>query len=395
MRIAYFDCFSGISGDMTLGAFVNAGLPAEVLQNLPRKLHLPRVKVSIKTVDKNGIKATKVNVSYPKQKVHRHLPEIEGIIDAGELSSGAKQLAKRIFRRLAEAEAQVHQTPVEQVHFHEVGALDSIIDIIGAAVAYDYLNLEAAYTSVISLGGGFSKCAHGTFPVPAPATSLLLQNFRVRRGPVEKELVTPTGAAILATLVTQPTATPEYIPKVVGYGAGDMQFEKLPNVLRITLGESQAQEQAETCVMIECNIDDMNPEFYPYVIEKILSTGANDAYLIPVIMKKGRPGLILSALCDRSREAAVLDTIFRETTTLGVRKIDVHRSKLERRILQVQTRFGVVQCKEIRLPGGEIHRTPEYEACLEIARRQNLPLKQVYEHVLFDINAPEPAPKHR
>jgi len=381
MRILYFDCFSGISGDMILGAFVDAGLDPQLLIQLPKKLNLPEVKVKISKTTKNSLSASKVDVQFSEQHVHRHLEDIERIIDAGDIPVKVKNLTKQIFRRLAEAEAKVHGFEIDQVHFHEVGALDAIIDVTGAALAYDALKIDRAYSGTIPIGGGTVQMAHGTYPVPAPATALLLKDYPIQHGPVQKELVTPTGAAILTTLVQPGAIVPEYKISTSGYGAGSRNYEKMPNVLRILLGETTEKPvyEQDQVNLLECNMDDMNPQIYPYLIEQVLEAGALDAYVTPITMKKGRPAHLFSALCPTEKKENILSIIFRETTTIGVRMQTVTRSKLVRKILHLNTTYGTVQVKEIRLPDGGLRYEPEFEECKRIAGERGLPLNEVQE----------------
>ncbi|MCB9500784.1 MAG: nickel pincer cofactor biosynthesis protein LarC [Deferribacteres bacterium] len=382
MRIVYFDCISGISGDMTLGALVDAGFPEEKLRELPARLNLPQVTISLEKVRKNDIAATKVKIEFPHEHVHRHLKDINKILDEAEITENAREIARRIFHKLALAEAQVHETSIEKVHFHEVGALDSIMDIAGAAVALDYLQIEEAWVKTIPVGGGTVKCAHGIMPVPAPATARLLETFTIKQGPVEKELVTPTGAAILATLATQYTDVPEFKVIKSGYGAGDAEFEGLPNVLRVFIGETGAHAGKDLVWQLECTIDDMNPELIPYIIEKLIDTGALDAWATSVLMKKGRPGFVLTALVPKDLHDAICDVIFQETTTIGLRKTMVEREKLERESIEIETDYGVVKFKKITRPGTGTQIVPEFEECRRIAVKEKLPLRLVYDRLV-------------
>jgi len=386
MKILNFDCFSGISGDMTLGAFLDLGIDEEVLLSLPKKLKLEQVIFEIKKVIKNGISSTKVDVIFPHEHVHRHLLDIEKIIDNGDLSNEVKLLSKKIFTKLAEAEAHVHGTTIDKIHFHEVGALDAIFDIVGAASCFIALGIEAAYVGKISVGGGMVKMAHGLYPVPAPATSFLLEGFAISYGPVEKELVTPTGAAILATLITEPNIRPSLTIQKSGFGAGTITHEEVPNVLRINIGELVLDEHKNEALMIETNIDDMNPQLYPNLIDKLLKAGANDAYLTPILMKKGRPAHTLSILCDEQNESNLLNIIYQETTTIGVRSYKVIKSHLKRKLITMETLLGKFQVKEIILPDNSIKRVPEFDDCLKIANEKNLAVKFVYDKVFSEIN---------
>jgi pyridinium-3,5-bisthiocarboxylic acid mononucleotide nickel chelatase len=386
MKIINFDCFSGISGDMLLGAFLDIGIEKEILLSLPKKLKLEQVKVDINKVNKNGISATKVDIIFPHEHVHRHLSDIEKIIDDGELDERVKILSKKIFNKLAKAEADVHGTTLEKIHFHEVGALDAIFDIVGASSCFVALGIEAAFTGTISVGGGMVKMAHGLYPVPAPATSFLLNGFSIAQGPVEKELVTPTGAAILSALVNEPQKRPSFTLIKSGFGAGSMTHENVPNVLRISTGESDLDVTKNEALMIETNIDDMNPQLYPILISKLFRAGANDAYLTPILMKKGRPAHTLSVLCDKKNESELLKVIYHETTTIGVRSYEVIKSSLNRKLIKMKTSLGEIQVKEITLPDNSIKRMPEFDNCVKIADEMKVAVKFVYDKVFSEIN---------
>ncbi len=387
MRIMYLDCFSGISGDMFLGASIDAGLDPEALIQLPAKLNLPQVKIEISKKVKTGLSATKVDVIYPKEHVHRHLSDIEKIIDTGDISDTIKVLAKKIFTRLAEAEAEMHGITIEKVHFHEVGALDAIIDITGAALAYVTLKIDKVFNSPISVGGGMVKMAHGLYPVPAPATAYLLSGFEVKHGPVDKELVTPTGAAILSVFTENlENEIPNYKIESVGYGAGTLDFETVPNVLRLTLGTIQESYDFDMTVQIDFNVDDMNPQLLPYLIEKVMDAGAVDAYVTPIIMKKGRPGHLFTIVCNETEEQKILNIVFSESTTIGVRKTKTVRTKLKRKSYKVDTSYGKVQVKEIILPDGENRILPEYEECKRIAKEIGKPLKEIQQKLFCELS---------
>ena len=387
MRIMYLDCFSGISGDMFLGASIDAGLDKELLIRLPKQLNLPQVKIEISNKVKTGLSATKVDIIYPKEHEHRHLSDIEKIIDAGDISDSVKILAKKIFRRLAEAEAEMHGITVEKVHFHEVGALDAIIDITGAALAYKTLKIDKVFASAISVGGGMVKMAHGLYPVPAPATAYLLSGFTVKHGPVDKELVTPTGAAILSVFTeNSDDETPNYKIESVGYGAGTADFEIMPNVLRLTLGIIEEAYDFDKTSQLDFNVDDMNPQLMPYLIEKVMDAGAVDAYVTPIVMKKGRPGHLFTVALPEIAEQRVLDVIFSESTTIGVRKTKTIRTKLKRKSYTVNTSFGEVLVKEIIRPAGNNYILPEYEECKRIAKKTKKPLKEVQQKLICELS---------
>ena len=388
MRILYFDCFSGVAGDMILGAFIDAGADAELLKSLPAKMNLPQIKIEIKKVVKNGLSATKVDVIYPEEHASRHLNDIVKIIESSDISASAKTRAIKIFNKLAGAEAQIHGTDIENIHFHEVGALDAIIDITGTSVLLETLNVEKIFTSTISVGGGMVKMAHGLYPVPAPATTHLLENYDVKYGPVERELATPTGAAIIATLAKSSKELPPYSITNVGYGAGTAEFENVPNVLRVSIGKLETKEELLTdhTTMLECNIDDMNPEIIPYIIEQVMEAGAVDAFITPIIMKKGRPAYLLNVLCHPEKETKVLNVIFKETSTIGVRKQKYERTILERTFRKVETSFGELTIKEISMLDGSIKRTAEYEDVKKIAITKKKPLQEIQKQIDYEIN---------
>ena len=386
MRVLYFDCFSGVAGDMILGAFIDAGADAELLGNLPDRMNLPQVEIKINKVVKNGLSATKVDVVYPHEHVHRHLNDIVEIIEASDIPNTAKTLAIKIFARLAESEARVHNIDIEKIHFHEVGALDAIIDITGSSLLFESLSIDKVFTSAISVGGGMVKMAHGLYPVPAPATTYLLENFDVKFGPVERELATPTGAAIVSTLVTEKTPLPSFSIDAIGYGAGTADFENVPNALRVTIGELETKQMHDHALMLECNIDDMSPEIIPYLIEQVMEAGAVDAFVTPIIMKKGRPAYLFNVLTHPEKEANILSVIFKETTTIGVRKQKFDRTVLKRTFRKMETAFGELSIKEISMLDGSFRRTAEYDDLKIIAKKSGKPLKEVQRQIEFEIN---------
>jgi uncharacterized protein (TIGR00299 family) protein len=336
-------------------------------------------------VVKEGLSATKVEVIIPQESEHRHLKQIVEIIDQGDLPAEAKKLAIKIFNRLAEAEAKVHNVAKEEIHFHEVGALDAIVDITGAALAFTAMGIEKVYSGTISVGGGQVKMAHGLYPVPAPATAYLMENMDIRFGPLKKELVTPTGAAILSVL-RENEEVPSYRIKQIGYGAGTANHPGIPNVLRLVIGELEAGFKTDKVISLECNIDDMNPQIFPYLIEKILSAGALEAYVTPVVMKKGRPAYLFTALVYADKENEISEIIFRETTTIGIRRTKMERYKLERNLLQVDTKFGKVAVKEVLKSDGKKYRYAEFEECKRIAAERNLPLIDVQKTLQNELN---------
>jgi hypothetical protein len=392
-RLAYFDCVAGASGDMILGALIDAGAPLEKLQETANRLAIPGLQLHVQQVKRGEFYATKVDIHAPHEHAHRHLAHIETILNNAGLPDAVREQAIRIFRRLAEAEAKVHRIAPEKIHFHEVGAADAIADVTCSVAGLYFLGVERVAVSVFPLGGGAVQCAHGIIPVPAPATVELLRGFPSRPGPVDAELVTPTGAAILTTLA-KPGERPNFVPQQTGYGAGAREHENLPNVLRVLIGETTVSETADTAILLETNIDNMTPEFYPYVIERLLEAGALDAFLIPIIMKKGRPGILLSALLPPEKTDAVLAVIYAETTTLGVRLSQVARHKLRRWQERRSMSLGEIEIKfaEWKTPSGEMRRTfsPEFESCKNLARQHVLPLREVYERVRKELETERP-----
>ena len=378
MKLAYFDCRAGVSGDMILGALVDAGLRIEVLQTELDKLGLEGIRLRAAKVQRHGIAATKVDVAAGEGHGHRRLKDVLRIIDAADVSSGARRQAGAIFRRLAEAEAEVHGISVERVHFHEVGAADAIADIAGAVIGLEHLGVERVYASPLRFGRGTTRSAHGVLPVPVPAVVALCRNVPAERTDVPFELVTPTGAAVLTTLAQQIGAGPPmFRTRRIGYGAGSRDMDRLPNLLRLEIGDAESSLQTDALDLIETNIDDMTPEIYGYLIDRLLAEGARDAYLTPVIMKKGRPGVVLSVLADPERTQAATDLILRETTTLGVRIRRVERQTVARRTAVVETAFGPVTVK-VASYGGSARSAPEFEDCARIAKQQGVPILDVY-----------------
>jgi uncharacterized protein (TIGR00299 family) protein len=462
MKILYYDCFCGISGDMNLGALIDLGVDKEYLLNEISKLNISsEYEIKIEKGIKNGISGTKVDVIIKKQDSHSHihseeehieqyhthvdanggeykrvhshnsnqeheqhnhnhdnnhshqytdnehhhtehdhqheahdghhhhedhghrnLKDIEKIINSSDLSESVKNLSLAIFMRVAEAEAEVHGKSIEEVHFHEVGAIDSIIDIVGAAIAIDYLKVDKIMASTVQLGGGFVKCAHGLIPVPAPATIRILKGIPVKTGIVNFETTTPTGAAILAENVDSFTDKMEFEIKSIGYGLGTRELD-IPNVLRVYLGEQGKAEEVEVeeQFLLETNIDDMNPEIYAYIEEKLFSLGALDVFKTPIIMKKGRPAIKLSVLTNSINEEKVLSVIFKETTSIGIRKFKVEKVMLKRDFSKVDTTYGQVTVKNSYYKGELVKAKAEYEDCKKIAIENDIPLIKIYGEV--------------
>jgi len=396
-RIAYFDCFSGISGDMVLGALVDAGADLSQIEAELRKLGLEGWSISAEKVKRGAIFATQVKVETSEGHHHRGLSIILGRIDKAGLAPRAADRARRIFTRLAEAEAKVHNLPVEEVHFHEVGAVDSIVDIVGAAIAFELLGIHEFACSALDVGAGQVKTAHGLLPVPAPATAELLRGAPMYTSGIARELVTPTGAAIATTLSTRYAQIPEMTLRAVGYGAGSADLTEKANVLRILIGENATSEAGEhwdaPVSVIETNLDDMSPQIYGYFVERALAAGALDVFSTAVQMKKNRPGVLLTILCDAAHTARLIDLVFRETTTIGVRTYDVRRKVLDRELVPVATPFGEVRMKISRMNGSVLNATPEYEDCQRLAAEKGIPLKQVIAAASFEFQKQKEAHK--
>jgi pyridinium-3,5-bisthiocarboxylic acid mononucleotide nickel chelatase len=385
MKLAYFDCFSGISGDMSLGALVDAGVSLDRLREGLRGLQVPGWEISAEKVWKNGMSATFVRVKTEDQTTHRSLSSILEIIHKSQLSVPVREKASAIFTKLGDAEATVHDVPLEKIHFHEVGAVDAIVDIVGACIGFDALGIEKFACSPLNVGGGTAKMAHGILPVPAPATAKLLQGKPTYSNGVQRELVTPTGAAIVATLCTSFGPQPPITVTAIGYGAGAADLEGQPNVLRILAGESLEKVVPgfdEEIAVIEANLDDMNPQIYGYFLEKALAAGALDVYTTPVQMKKNRPGTLLTVLCRPQDTGALMDLIFSETTTFGARTYRAQRRALPRESVRVATRYGEVSIKLSRVNGRILHVAPEFEDCRKLALEKNVPLQQVISEAM-------------
>jgi len=380
MKLAYFDCFSGIGGDMTLGALVDAGCPVELLRSGLRGLDVPGWELTAEKVWKNGMAATYVRVKTADTSKHRSLGAILEILEKSRLAPVVRHRASAIFQKLGEAEARVHDVPVEKIHFHEVGAVDAIVDIVGACIGFHALGIEKFACSPLNVGGGTAKMAHGVLPVPAPATARLLQGKPTYSNGVLKELVTPTGAAIVATLCEAFGPQPGMIVSAIGYGAGTADLESQPNVLRIMVGETAEKTVAgfdEEIAVIEANLDDMNPQIYGYFLEKAFAAGALDVYTTPVQMKKNRPGMLLTVLCRPGDTNSLMDLIFAETTTFGARTYTAQRRVLPREWVTVATSLGDVRVKVSRVNGHIRHATPEYEDCRKLAEEKKVPLQTV------------------
>ena len=410
-RLLYFDCFSGISGDMALGAMLDAGLPLEDLKRALGSLAVSGLDVGAERVLRAGVSSTKFVVhehaEHPAPSTqhstqhpapgtqhhpHRHLSAIFKLIDQSALSPGGRDRAKGMFQRLAEAEAAIHQMPVEKVHLHEVGALDSIIDIVGIVFALEWAGADHIVCSPLNVGGGMVNSAHGLFPVPAPATVKLLGNAPVYGGTVQKELVTPTGALIVSSYAESFGPVPAMSIEKVGYGAGERDDPATPNVLRVLIGTSAAAATTERVVVVECEIDDMNPQLFGVVMDRLYAAGALEVFYVPVQMKKNRPGTLLTVIAEPERLARVSDIVFRETTTIGLRHSEVARECLEREIVAVETPIGAVRFKIARRDGRVMNAVPEFDDCARLAAASNLSVKEVQAMAVSAFSANQSRP---
>jgi len=443
-RVLYFDCFSGISGDMVLGAFLDAGLPFDDLKRALGSLAMPDYDITAERVLRAGVSATKFSVHEHRDPVHEHqhqrahshehghghdhrhdhnhenhgpghehghedhdhdehlehqhheahrtLPEIFALIDQSALSPSGRDRAKQLFHRLAEAEAAVHHTPIERVHLHEVGALDSIIDVVGAVYALEWAGAERIVCSPLNVGGGMVKSAHGLFPVPAPATLRLLGNAPVYGGVVQKELVTPTGALIATSYAASFGPVPPLAIEQVGYGAGTRDNPQTPNVLRILIGKAADQPPVDRVVVIECEIDDMNPQLFGSAMDRLYAAGALEVFYVPVQMKKNRPGTLLTVVARPELRTTLSDIVFRETTTIGLRHHEVDRDVLQREIVRVDTAVGAVRFKLAWREGRVVNAVPEFEDIQAIARTRNLSVKDVQALALHAYGTQQPTP---
>jgi uncharacterized protein (TIGR00299 family) protein len=385
VRIAYFDCIAGISGDMALGSLVDAGADFDALRETLGRLPLEPFSLEREEVESFGLRATKIHVDAPVAAVIRTYSSIRTLLDQAELPADALRNAQRIFRRLAEAEAVVHRKEVELVTFHEVGGVDSIVDIVGTSLAISMLEIERVFASPVPTGFGMARTEHGALPIPGPAVVELLRGAPMYSRGVPVELVTPTGAAILSSLVEGYGDMPLMRVDSVGYGAGEQRLD-FPNVTRVIVGEEErapaagrASTPTEGDLVLETNIDDLNPELYEYVLERLLAAGAQDAWLTPIVMKKSRPAVKISVLCASSAENDIRDVLFRETGTLGVRAMPVTKQALGREEIEVETRFGKVGVKIGYLDGRPVTVAPEFEDCVRVARAASIPAKDVYE----------------
>ena len=427
MKILYFDCFAGISGDMTIGALLDLGLDFEFLINELAKLGVSGYELSLTRVDRSGINAAKFDVHLSSIEInhhhdhshkehthshethhpspithhshnHRSLSTIKHLIESSTLSEKVKQNSLAIFQRIGEAESKIHGVDIESVHFHEVGAVDSIVDIIGACIGLEALGIEKIISSPLHVGYGTFTCAHGTYPIPGPAATEILRGVPIYAKEIEGELVTPTGAAIVATLASEFSKMPMMRVEKVGYGAGTRTYEKFPNVLRAVLGEIEIKDATpDTISVIEANIDDLSPQIFGHLMEQALTAGALDIFYTPVQMKKNRPGILLTLLCAVGDREKFIELIFRETTTLGIRYRTENRVILQREFLSVETEFGPVKIKIARDANGKvINVAPEYEDCQAAAMKHQVAVRIVQFTALYRYHQkipPEPQPR--
>jgi uncharacterized protein (TIGR00299 family) protein len=382
MKLAIIECFAGISGDMTLGALLDWGVPLDYLKNEIKKLSLSDYSIECKMEKRHHLAGTKVTITYDVTKQpNRNYQTIKTLIENSMLKQSVKEKSLSAFKLLGEAEAKIHNSILEKIHFHEVGAIDSIIDLVGSIICFDYLEVQKIYTTPIPLGSGFTKTAHGNIPVPSPAALEILKGYTVQHKEANYEMTTPTGATLIKILSDGILADGmTYQLEKSGYGIGSYQSDLWPNLLRISTASVTSPSISDRLTVIETNIDDMNPELLAYVSELLLGRGANDVFITPIIMKKGRPGSLLSVLAPEDLIPMVEQILFQETTTIGIRKYQVKRSLLPRGTKTIKTSFGDIEVKYTTV-NDVIHLHPEYETCREIARKYNLPLKEVYREI--------------
>lgn len=385
MKILYYDCVAGISGDMTIGALLNLGARLEYVVDGLESLPLSGYTLRTAKESRKGIEGTRFEVILDNtSQPPRNFTEIRDMIMRSNLSEQVKRTSSEIFHIIAQAESKIHGTTLDKVHFHEVGAIDSIIDIVGFALCIENLGITTIFSSPVELGRGFVTCAHGTLPIPAPATIEILKDIPVSIGGVAHEATTPTGAAILATSVSRFTEHIEFIPQKVGYGIGTRDTD-IPNVLRVIMGEQSQKEtrgyQRGDAFVVECTVDDMNPELYEHVVDKLLNEGAFDVFMTPVIMKKSRPGTVLTVVCLPEIKESIRDIVMFETTTFGIREYRVDRWMFERTMTSVSTKYGPVRVKNALLNGETIKSKPEYDDCKELADKNEIPILEIYRSI--------------
>ena len=380
MRTLHFDCFAGVSGNMVLGGLVALGVDREELLRQLRTLAPVHFDIEFTEVDRSGIDSIHAKVNVPDETNHRHLSHIEGIINRADVSPAVKERSKAIFRRLAAAEAKVHGVDVEHIHFHEVGAMDAIVDIVGSCIAFEMLGIERFTCSKIHVGSGFVDMAHGKFPVPPPAVVELLNGIPYYSTEIEGELATPTGVAIVSTLCE--VSAKEIVADKVGYGAGTREYKGFPNALRVILGHSEATPSSDRAILLETNIDDLSPQVLGYVLERAFEMGALDAWFTPIQMKKNRPAVLISILCEPDKRERFLELLYTETSTLGVRTREVERQCLEREVITVETKFGPIDVKIGKFNGRVVNVMPEYEPVRQLALQYGVPFRVVSDAAL-------------
>ena len=383
MKILYFDCFSGVSGNMILGAMVDAGIDIKALKKELKKLDLHSYSLKVSKVKRKGIKGTKVDVIVDKKKHlhHTHYKDIKRLIERSKLPEKIKEDSLSIFKNIAEAEAKIHRTSVDNVHFHEVGAVDSIVDVVGASICISLLNSDITLSSPINTGKGMVKTEHGLLPVPAPATTEMLKGFPSYSSDIEFELATPTGVGIITAMAKASNTIPVMKTNAIGYGAGSKDFSDSPNLLRIMIGEGYSPSEQDSITVIESNIDDMNPQFYDHIMNRIFDAGALDVFLTPIIMKKNRPAVKITLLSDNDNVNKLADILLKETTSFGLRMYKTERIKLEKEIKTVKTEYGSTKVKIGKKNGKIINIAPEYEDCKRIANERGISIREVYEKV--------------
>jgi hypothetical protein len=384
-KTLYFDCFAGASGDMILGGLVALGVDEKELVKQIKLLNISDFEIEISTANKSGISAVHAKVIVPHEHAHRHLRDIKKIITNSQLSDKIKQRAIQIFTRIAEAEAKVHGVEVNKVHFHEVGAMDSIIDVVGACIGFERLGIEKFACSKIHVGSGFAKMAHGKFPIPPPAVAELLQGIPIYSTEIEGELCTPTGAAIISTLSETYGEINDLKTEKIGYGAGTRDYADFPNVIRLMLGEVESREsrvESKRLILLETNLDDTTGQVLGFVMDKAFELGALDCWFTPIQMKKNRPATMISILCEYQNRQKLTELLYLETTTLGVRVREIERDCLERKFVKVKTQFDEIDVKIGLLDGKKVNAMPEFEQLKRIARKKNIPLKLLREEVL-------------
>jgi uncharacterized protein (TIGR00299 family) protein len=383
MKTAYLDCFSGISGDMFIAALLDAGLPFEELKNTLGTLPFSHYHLEIRREARKSISGTRFEVKSEEQKqVARNLETIREIILQGELSVTVKEKCIKVFNDLARVEGAIHNTPPEKIHFHEVGAVDSIIDIVGTMFGIEYLGIKTIFASQLPLGSGFIETAHGRIPIPAPATIALLRGMPVFDSGIQQELITPTGAVLIKNLVSSFGPMPPMVVGTIGYGAGKRDLADRPNLLRILIGDLQSDEATETVAVLEANLDDANPEWLGYVMETLFEAGALDVVFCPVQMKKNRPGVQIQVVAQPDKRDALMEILFTESTTLGVRFQFTQRKVLVRSSEELDSPWGKIRVKRVLIPGGTPYYLPEYEACREISQKNNRPLREIFYWVM-------------